>query len=86
MQTFMNLLLMEFVSSVRGYNESMDWEKGEGQPFTYFIYGAACSEVEINCLTGGHKVITGCHGIFVNHVDDICLYHHSDFAVICHLS
>nr|XP_013807624.1 PREDICTED: aldehyde oxidase-like [Apteryx mantelli mantelli] len=39
----------------RGYNESMDWEKGEGQPFTYFLYGAACSEVEINCLTGDHK-------------------------------
>uniref|UniRef100_A0A8B9T9E3 Aldehyde oxidase 1 n=1 Tax=Anas platyrhynchos TaxID=8839 RepID=A0A8B9T9E3_ANAPL len=26
-----------------------------GQPFTYFLYGAACSEVEINCLTGDHK-------------------------------
>ncbi|XP_058665981.1 aldehyde oxidase [Ammospiza caudacuta] len=39
----------------RGYNEYMDWEKGEGQPFTYFIFGAACSEVEINCLTGDHK-------------------------------
>ncbi|XP_075612393.1 aldehyde oxidase isoform X3 [Balearica regulorum gibbericeps] len=39
----------------RGYNENMDWEKGEGQPFTYFLYGAACSEVEINCLTGDHK-------------------------------
>uniref|UniRef100_A0A8B9GD32 Aldehyde oxidase 1 n=1 Tax=Amazona collaria TaxID=241587 RepID=A0A8B9GD32_9PSIT len=39
----------------RGYNDSMDWEKGEGQPFTYFLFGAACSEVEINCLTGDHK-------------------------------
>uniref|UniRef100_A0A8C3JYC6 Aldehyde oxidase 1 n=1 Tax=Calidris pygmaea TaxID=425635 RepID=A0A8C3JYC6_9CHAR len=39
----------------RGYDENMDWEKGEGQPFTYFLYGAACSEVEINCLTGDHK-------------------------------
>uniref|UniRef100_A0A672VAW8 Aldehyde oxidase 1 n=1 Tax=Strigops habroptila TaxID=2489341 RepID=A0A672VAW8_STRHB len=39
----------------RGYNENMDWEKGEGQPFTYFLFGAACSEVEINCLTGDHK-------------------------------
>uniref|UniRef100_A0A8C3NMH1 xanthine dehydrogenase n=1 Tax=Geospiza parvula TaxID=87175 RepID=A0A8C3NMH1_GEOPR len=38
-----------------GYNEYMDWEKGEGQPFTYFLFGAACSEVEINCLTGDHK-------------------------------
>uniref|UniRef100_A0A8C2TUD2 Aldehyde oxidase 1 n=1 Tax=Coturnix japonica TaxID=93934 RepID=A0A8C2TUD2_COTJA len=39
----------------RGYDADMDWEKGEGQPFTYFLYGAACSEVEINCLTGDHK-------------------------------
>ncbi|XP_042730164.1 aldehyde oxidase-like isoform X3 [Lagopus leucura] len=39
----------------RGYDENMDWEKGEGQPFTYFLYGTACSEVEINCLTGDHK-------------------------------
>ncbi|KAM6307643.1 LOW QUALITY PROTEIN: aldehyde oxidase-like [Aegotheles albertisi] len=39
----------------RGYIENMDWEKGEGQPFTYFLYGAACSEVEINCLTGDQK-------------------------------
>uniref|UniRef100_A0A8B9TA25 Aldehyde oxidase 1 n=1 Tax=Anas platyrhynchos TaxID=8839 RepID=A0A8B9TA25_ANAPL len=31
------------------------FRKGEGQPFTYFLYGAACSEVEINCLTGDHK-------------------------------
>lgn len=51
----------------------MDWEKGEGQPFTYFLYGAACSEVEINCLTGDHKVITEHHVSFVNNVDDLPL-------------
>ncbi|NXU77916.1 AOXA oxidase, partial [Oreotrochilus melanogaster] len=39
----------------KGYNENMDWEKGEGKPFSYFLYGASCSEVEINCLTGDHK-------------------------------
>ncbi|NXX95379.1 AOXA oxidase, partial [Centropus bengalensis] len=39
----------------RGYDGNMDWEKGEGEPFTYCLYGAACSEVEINCLTGDHK-------------------------------
>lgn len=25
--------------------------------FNYFTYGAACSEVEIDCLTGDHQVI-----------------------------
>jgi hypothetical protein len=33
-----------------------DWSKNEGKPFKYFTYGAACSEVEINCLTGDHQV------------------------------
>lgn len=68
----------------------MDWEKGEGQPFTYFLYGAACSEVEINCLTGDHKVITECYGSFVNNVSGVCITgcsnNHSGFALISHLS
>ncbi|XP_047402763.1 aldehyde oxidase isoform X1 [Sciurus carolinensis] len=41
----------------RGYESHMNWEKGEGHPFEYFVYGAACSEVEIDCLTGDHKNI-----------------------------
>ncbi|XP_073194775.1 xanthine dehydrogenase/oxidase isoform X4 [Lepidochelys kempii] len=34
---------------------SYDYEKNEGNPFNYFSYGVACSEVEIDCLTGDHK-------------------------------
>lgn len=34
----------------------MDWEKEEGHAYPYFVYGAGCSEVEIDCLTGAHKV------------------------------
>uniref|UniRef100_A0A7N5JZP9 aldehyde oxidase n=1 Tax=Ailuropoda melanoleuca TaxID=9646 RepID=A0A7N5JZP9_AILME len=41
----------------RGYESNMSWETGEGHPFEYFVYGAACSEVEIDCLTGAHKNI-----------------------------
>ncbi|XP_036899558.1 aldehyde oxidase isoform X1 [Sturnira hondurensis] len=41
----------------RGYESSMNWETGEGQMFEYFVFGAACSEVEIDCLTGAHKNI-----------------------------
>ncbi|KAM9249001.1 LOW QUALITY PROTEIN: aldehyde oxidase 2-like [Dugong dugon] len=40
----------------RGYKAFMD-EKGEGDPFPYYVYRAACSEVEIDCLTGAHKKI-----------------------------
>ncbi|XP_066474776.1 xanthine dehydrogenase/oxidase [Tiliqua scincoides] len=32
-----------------------DWAKNEGKAFHYFSYGVACSEVEIDCLTGDHK-------------------------------
>ncbi|XP_015676292.1 aldehyde oxidase isoform X2 [Protobothrops mucrosquamatus] len=39
----------------KGYVVNMDWEKGEGHAFSYFIFGASCSEVEIDCLTGDHK-------------------------------
>lgn len=34
-----------------------DIEKNEGMAFNYFTYGAACSEVEIDCLTGDHQVL-----------------------------
>uniref|UniRef100_A0A3B4Z5M9 Aldehyde oxidase-like n=1 Tax=Stegastes partitus TaxID=144197 RepID=A0A3B4Z5M9_9TELE len=35
----------------------VDWEKGQGQAYYYFTFGACCSEVEIDCLTGDHKNI-----------------------------
>lgn len=40
-----------------GYVTNMDWETKKGHAFPYFLYGAACSEVEIDCLTGAHKNI-----------------------------
>uniref|UniRef100_A0A4X2LEN1 FAD-binding PCMH-type domain-containing protein n=1 Tax=Vombatus ursinus TaxID=29139 RepID=A0A4X2LEN1_VOMUR len=42
----------------RGYKADMDWVKGEGDVYPYFVYGAACSEVEVDCLTGAHKCIS----------------------------
>ncbi|XP_035266263.1 aldehyde oxidase 5 [Anguilla anguilla] len=36
---------------------NVDWEKSEGTAFYYFTFGACCSEVEIDCLTGDHKNI-----------------------------
>ncbi|KAK7832100.1 hypothetical protein U0070_015247 [Myodes glareolus] len=40
----------------KGYQTNMDWEKEEGDAYPYYVYGAACSEVEVDCLTGAHKV------------------------------
>lgn len=34
-----------------------DMDKNEGKVFNYFTPGAACSMVEIDCLTGDHQVI-----------------------------
>uniref|UniRef100_A0A4W2IRU8 aldehyde oxidase n=1 Tax=Bos indicus x Bos taurus TaxID=30522 RepID=A0A4W2IRU8_BOBOX len=41
----------------KGYQTNMDWKKGEGNAFPYFVYGASCSEVEVDCLTGAHKLL-----------------------------
>ena len=34
----------------------MDWEKEGEASFPYYVYGASCSKVEVDCLTGAHKV------------------------------
>jgi len=34
-----------------------DFEKGVGIPFAYFNYGAAVSEVELDCLTGDYHIL-----------------------------
>uniref|UniRef100_A0A1Y1M1D6 Xanthine dehydrogenase n=1 Tax=Photinus pyralis TaxID=7054 RepID=A0A1Y1M1D6_PHOPY len=34
-----------------------DMETNSGMAFNYFTFGTACSEVEIDCLTGDHKVL-----------------------------
>lgn len=49
-------LFFSLLIPFRGYQTHMDWKKEEGDPYPYFVYGAACSEVEIDCLTGAHKV------------------------------
>uniref|UniRef100_A0A8C3WD62 FAD-binding PCMH-type domain-containing protein n=1 Tax=Catagonus wagneri TaxID=51154 RepID=A0A8C3WD62_9CETA len=41
----------------KGYQTNMDWEKGKGNAYPYFVYGASCSEVEVDCLTGAHKLL-----------------------------
>ncbi|XP_015122613.1 xanthine dehydrogenase [Diachasma alloeum] len=34
-----------------------DFETNSGMPYNYFSYGAACSEVEVDCLTGDHQIL-----------------------------
>ncbi|GAB0191706.1 aldehyde oxidase 2-like [Grus japonensis] len=40
-----------------GYVTNMNWDTKKGHAFPYFLFGVACSEVEIDCLTGAHKNI-----------------------------
>lgn len=39
-------------------DEGYSFETNTGSPYTYYTSGAGCSEVEIDCLTGDHKVLT----------------------------
>ena len=34
-----------------------NWETGKGNMYNYYAYGASCSEVEIDCLTGDFTVL-----------------------------
>lgn len=38
-------------------NLDFDWKKGKGRMYNYFSYGAACSEVEVDTLTGDFNVL-----------------------------
>ncbi|XP_043849522.1 aldehyde oxidase 4-like [Dromiciops gliroides] len=56
-QAFKESISLSSTGYFRGYQTHMDWEKEEGRPYPYFVYGAGCSEVEIDCLTGAHKLL-----------------------------
>ncbi|CAK7306833.1 Aldehyde oxidase 1 [Vulpes lagopus] len=53
------LLLMKTLAfqllDTSGYESNMNGETGEGHPFKYFVFGAACSKVETDYLTGARK-------------------------------
>lgn len=42
-----------YKTPIEGYN----WDTNSGEAFNYFTFGFACTEVEIDCLTGDHKVL-----------------------------
>ncbi|XP_071977277.1 aldehyde oxidase-like [Engystomops pustulosus] len=52
---FLQSISLSATGFFRGFGREMNWEKGEGNPAHYFVFGVACSEVEIDCLTGDHK-------------------------------
>ncbi|XP_075036208.1 aldehyde oxidase 1-like [Mixophyes fleayi] len=55
LQAFSERKSLSATGFYRGYDSDMDWEKGVGHIAPYYIFGAACSEIELDCLTGAHK-------------------------------
>lgn len=45
-----------FLSLRRTPDLGYDFASNSGRVFNYYSYGVSCSEVEIDCLTGAHKV------------------------------
>uniref|UniRef100_A0A7M4EPV2 Aldehyde oxidase 3-like n=1 Tax=Crocodylus porosus TaxID=8502 RepID=A0A7M4EPV2_CROPO len=56
-EAFQESISLSATGYFKGYVTYMNWEKEEGHAFPYFIFGVACSEVEIDCLTGDHQNI-----------------------------
>ncbi|XP_030065867.1 aldehyde oxidase 1 [Microcaecilia unicolor] len=56
-EAYLQSISLSATGIFRGYDVEMNWEKKEGHPVCYFVYGVACSEVVIDCLTGDHKNI-----------------------------
>lgn len=44
--------------------------------FPYFVFGAACSEVEIDCLTGAHTVLLSLYSQADDDIKEINYYHY----------
>jgi len=49
-----NLSAQGFFSSE---HEGFSFDTGKGKPWRYYTLGTACTEVEVDCLTGDHKVL-----------------------------
>lgn len=55
MDAYMNAVSLSATGFYKTPNLGYSFETNSGNPFHYFSYGVACSEVEIDCLTGDHK-------------------------------
>jgi xanthine dehydrogenase large subunit len=55
-QAYMNRISLSAAGFYKTPKIHYDREKGHGRPFFYFAYGASCSEVSIDTLTGEYKV------------------------------
>lgn len=55
-QAYINRVSLSATGFYKTPDIHFDKEKGKGQPFYYYAYGAACSEVLVDTLTGEYRV------------------------------
>ena len=58
-----------------------DFNSNSGKAFSYFTYGAASAEVEIDCLTGDHQVKKVEKRVNFNKVKFCCTINFNDLYV-----
>uniref|UniRef100_A0A336MLN1 Xanthine dehydrogenase n=1 Tax=Culicoides sonorensis TaxID=179676 RepID=A0A336MLN1_CULSO len=56
MKAYMDRVPLSATGFFKQSDIGYDWETNQGNAWYYFVFGAACAEVEINCLTGDHTV------------------------------
>ncbi|XP_060767101.1 aldehyde oxidase 1-like [Neoarius graeffei] len=56
-RAFLERISLSATGFYRGHDARMDWERQEGRPYVYFTYGACCSEVEVDCLSGEYRTL-----------------------------
>lgn len=57
LQAYMDRVSLSATGFYKTPNIGYNWETNSGNAFNYFTFGVACSEVEIDCLTGDHQVL-----------------------------
>jgi xanthine dehydrogenase molybdopterin-binding subunit B len=45
------------LEQTKDFKDLYDWKTNSGTLYRYFVYGAACSEVEIDALTGESRIL-----------------------------
>ncbi|XP_068165202.1 aldehyde oxidase 6 [Antennarius striatus] len=56
-EAFLDKVSLSATGFFRGPDLYMDWDKKEGQPYAYFMYGVCCCEVEVDVLTGDYRTL-----------------------------
>ncbi|XP_029303135.1 LOW QUALITY PROTEIN: aldehyde oxidase 1-like [Cottoperca gobio] len=57
MAAFFEKISLSATGFHKGPDLYMDWDKMEGEPYAYFVFGVCCCEVELDCLTGDYRTL-----------------------------